>query len=108
MSSPSPPPSPTYNLNQQLLRYLGLAIAVGISGSLAVLAFHQLLLWLEEILYGSNEGLVANAARLAPGVRIFFPACGGLIAGVILQYFLISRKNDAGTDYMEVIAAGSD
>ena len=103
-----PPPSPTYNANQQLLRYLGLATVVGISGSLAVLAFHQFLLWLEETLYGSNLGLVANAAHLSPGVRIFVPACGGLLAGVILQYFLISRKSDTGTDYMEVIAAGSN
>ena len=59
------PPSP-HGRNVQLLRLLGLAAMVGILGALPVLAFHQTLLALEATFYGSNQGLVADATRLAP------------------------------------------
>jgi len=95
------------NPKKQLPRYLGLAAVVGITGSLAVLLFHQFLLGLESLLYGSDMGLVANAARLSWGLRIVFPACGGFVAGIILQYFMGSGKKEPETDYMEAISAGS-
>ena len=98
-------PAP-YGRNMQLLRMLGLAIAVGILGALAVLAFHQLLLVLESAIYGLNQGLVADAARLPPEIRVITPAAGGLIAGIMLQYFL--RRKETGADYMEAITAGSE
>ncbi len=101
-------PSSRYSRNVQLLRLLGLAIVVGMLGAPAVLAFHQLLSVLELALYGSKQGLVADAARLPPEVRIFVPAAGGFVAGLILQYFLGHRKEQSGADYMEAIAGGSD
>ena len=99
-------PEPPYGRNMQLLRMLGLAIAVGILGALAVLAFHQLLLVLESAIYGLNQGLVADAARLPPEIRVITPAAGGLVAGIMLQYFLKRKEN--GADYMEAITAGSE
>jgi CIC family chloride channel protein len=77
------PPLP-YGRNVQLLRLLGLAVMVGILGALAVLAFHQLLLALETAMYGSNQGLVADATHLAPEIRVIVPALGGLAAGLVL------------------------
>ena len=71
-------PSAPYGRNVQLLRLLGLAVTVGILGALAVLAFHQMLLALEAALYGSNQGLVADATRLPPAIRALIPALGGL------------------------------
>jgi hypothetical protein len=70
---------PSYSRNVQLLRLLGLAVMVGILGALAVLAFHQLLLALEATLYGSTQGLVADARHLPPEIRIVIPALGGLV-----------------------------
>ncbi len=101
------PPSP-YGRNVQLLRMLGLAIMVGILGALAVLAFHQLLLTLEATMYGLNQGLVADATHLPPEIRAIIPALGGLVAGLMLQYFLGRGKSDNGTDYMEAISAGGE
>ena len=101
-------PSSPYSRNVQVLRLLGLAIAVGILGALAVLAFHQLLLALEAVFYGSNQGLVADATRLPPEIRAIIPAMGGLAAGLVLQYFLGRGKSETGADYMEAIAAGSE
>ena len=98
-------PAP-YGRNMQLLRMLGLAIVVGILGALAVLAFHQLLLVLESTIYGLNQGLVADAAHLPPEIRVITPAAGGLVAGIMLQYFL--RRKETGADYMEAISAGSE
>ena len=101
-----PPPSNSHNV--QLLRLLGLAVMVGILGALAVLAFHQLLLALETALYGSNQGLVADARHLPREIRIVIPALGGLVAGLMLHYFLGNGKGEAGADYMEAISAGSE
>ncbi|MBI3575515.1 MAG: chloride channel protein [Gammaproteobacteria bacterium] len=103
----SMPPLP-YGRNVQLLRLLGLAVTVGILGALAVLAFHQLLLALEAAMYGSNQGLVADATRLPPEIRVIIPALGGLVAGLVLQYFLGRGKGETGADYMEAIAAGDE
>lgn len=99
---------PSYSRNVQLLRLLGLAVMVGILGALAVLAFHQMLLALEAALYASNQGLVADAKCLPREIRIVIPALGGLIAGLMLHYFLGNGKGKAGADYMEAISAGSE
>ena len=99
---------PSYSRNLQLLRLLGLAVMVGILGALAVLVFHQLLLALEAALYASNQGLVADAKCLPREIRIVIPALGGLIAGLMLHYFLGNGKGEAGADYMEAISAGSE
>ncbi len=101
-----PSPQPPYGRNIQLLRMLGLAVMVGILGAMAVLAFHQLLLALESALYGLNVGLVADAAHLPPEIRVITPALGGLVAGIMLQYFL--KRKETGADYMEAITAGSE
>jgi CIC family chloride channel protein len=101
------PPS-RYGRNLQLLRMMGLAVTIGILGALAVLGFHQLLLALETRLYGSNQGLVADAMRLPPEIRAIVPALGGLAAGLLLQYLLGRGKSGTGADYMEAISAGSD
>jgi len=97
-----------YGRNVQLLRLLGLAVMVGMLGALAVLAFHQLLLTSEAALYGSKLGLVADATHLPPELRIVVPALGGLVAGLILQFFLGRGKGATGADYMEAIVAGSE
>lgn len=94
--------------NIQLLRLLGLAVLVGVLGAVAVLAFHQLLLVLESLLYGSTLGLVADATRLPLPLRIVMPAVGGLVAGLVLQYLLGRGKDKGGADYMEAIAAGGE
>ena len=101
-------PSP-FTRNVKLLRMLCLAVVVGILGALAVLAFHQLLLALEAMLYGSRHGLVADAAHLPLAIRAVVPALGGLVAGLVLQYILWRGKKESeiGADYMEAIAAGS-
>lgn len=100
--------APRYGRNVQLLRLLGLAIAIGILGALAVLAFHGLLLALEAALYGSTQGLVADARHLPAALRLVVPALGGLAAGLILQYLLGRGKDSKGADYMEAISAGGD
>lgn len=105
---PSRPPSTSPNDNVQLLRLLALAVVVGILGAFAVLAFHQLLFSLELALYGSQQGLVAVATHLPREVRALFPAAGGLVAGLMLQYFLGRRKGKSGPDYMEAIAGGNE
>lgn len=86
----SPPPS--YSRKVQLLRLLGLSVMVGILGAMAVIAFHQLLLSLEAALYGSNQGLVADARHLPYEIRIVIPALDGLIAGLVLHCFLRNGK----------------
>ena len=97
MTAPSLPEGPTpsspFSRNVQLLRLLGLAIVIGILGALAVLSFHQLLSMLELTLYGSSQGLVADATRLPLTVRILVPAAGGLVAGLILEVPVVAAAD---------------
>ncbi|MGQ9745728.1 MAG: hypothetical protein ACUVQV_07055 [Dissulfurimicrobium sp.] len=63
---PSDLPQPAYNAtNLQLLRMLALAVVVGVLDAFAVLAFRWLLVVAEAGLYGSKQGLVADAAGLS-------------------------------------------
>jgi len=101
-------PPAQYNRNVRFLRLLGLAITVGLLGAVAVLAFHQILLTLEAAFYEPNQGLVADAAHLPPELRLIVPALGGLVSGLVLEYFLARARNENGADYMEAIVAGNE
>lgn len=94
--------------NRQLLQLLTLAAVVGVCGAFAVLAFRWLLVFAETGLYGSKLGLVADASGLPPLLRTLSPAAGGLLAGLILEYFVERRKGKGGADYMEAIFAGGE
>lgn len=109
VSPPSDLPQPAYNAtNLQLLRMLTLAAVAGVLGAFAVLGFRWLLMFVENGLYGSKQGLVADAAGLSSLLRAVLPAAGGLLAGLILEYFAGDGKGRRGPDYMEAIVAGRD
>ncbi|MDA8417694.1 MAG: chloride channel protein [Desulfobacteraceae bacterium] len=92
----------------ELLKLLILAVLVGATGALAVLAFRWLLVFAETLLYGPGTGLVAHAQALSPLPRLLSPALGGLLAGLILQYLVEARRGKGGADYMEAIFAGGE
>ncbi|MGQ9812540.1 MAG: hypothetical protein ACUVQ2_03925 [Dissulfurimicrobium sp.] len=96
---PSDLPQPTYNAtNLQLLRMLALAVVGGVLDAFAVLAFRWLLVVAEAGLYGSKQGLVADAAGFSSFFRAISPAIGGLLAGLILEYLAGGGKGRRSAD----------
>ena len=83
------------------------AALLGVLGALAVLAFHGAMHGLRHVLYGRTDGMVNTARALLWWHRLWIPAVGGVLAGLILQW--ARRLRAAGTmqEYMAVISQGN-
>ena len=84
------------------------AIVAGVLGALATELFRLALHVVDAALLGQENGmgLVALARSLPPWARIVTPACGGLIAGLLLVLARRATVQKATSDYMEAIVLG--
>ncbi|MDB5848076.1 MAG: chloride channel protein [Rhodoferax sp.] len=82
------------------------AIVAGVLGALATELFRLALHSLDTALLGQGNGMVALARSLPPWARILTPACGGLIAGLLLEVARRTTVQKATSDYMEAIVLG--
>ncbi|HEY8050429.1 MAG TPA: chloride channel protein, partial [Ramlibacter sp.] len=87
-------------------RTLASAALIGVTGGLATLAFRELLVVLEHLLYGNTGGLVRAAEGLVWWQRMAAPAIGGLLAGGVLALAARMTKHSAHGDYMEAVVLG--
>lgn len=90
----------------EMQRMLLIAAIVGVAGALATLAFRLVLAGLEDLLLGRSDSLVRAAMALPPWLRLLFPAIGGIVAGLLLQWAHRSSRAQASEDYMEAISLG--
>ena len=83
------------------------SVVVGVAGAFATMAFREAIALLQRAISGeSGGGLVEMARRLPWTVRIWLPAAGGLVAGVILLIARRGADRHNHTDYMEAVAIG--
>ncbi|MFM0287097.1 ClcB-like voltage-gated chloride channel protein [Paraburkholderia megapolitana] len=83
------------------------SVVVGVAGAFATMAFREAIALMQRAISGeSGGGLVEMARRLPWTVRIWLPAAGGLIAGVILLIARRGTERNNHTDYMEAVAIG--
>ncbi len=82
------------------------AIMAGMLGALATELFRLALHAVDAALLGEGRGMVALARSLPPWARIVTPACGGLIAGLLLVLARRATVQKATSDYMEAIVLG--
>lgn len=81
---------------------LPMAFLVGVVTAAAAVAFHTLINWIRDLLYGGHGG---NAFLYGHGVPllIVLPALGGLAVGVITVYVLRAREGHGVVDVMESV-----
>lgn len=82
------------------------AIVAGMLGALATELFRLALHFTDVKLLGQGRGMVALARSLPPWARITMPACGGLIAGLLLLLARRAVVQKETSDYMEAIVLG--
>ena len=110
-SSPEPPvPSRPSRLGRFFLRdpntqFLLLAAAVGIAGALGAIAFRAISRELTRLLFDA-EDIVAAAESLPPLLRIFVPAMGGLVGGLIARTFVSGSGPGGISQMIEVVHLG--
>jgi len=87
-------------------RTLATAAVVGVLGALATIGFRSLIQLTEHFLYGRSDSLVQIARGLVWWKRLLAPACGGIVAGLLLAIAHRQPEASTGGDYMEAIALG--
>ncbi|HTH93712.1 MAG TPA: ClcB-like voltage-gated chloride channel protein [Rhodocyclaceae bacterium] len=90
----------------EMQRMLAIAAVVGVAGALATLGFRLAIAGLEDLLLGRSDSLVQAAMALPLWLRLLFPAVGGVIAGLLLQWAHRCHSTSVSDDYMEAIALG--
>ena len=93
-------------VDKKLLLDLLAAVFLGVVGALAVLAFHGALRGVRHLLYGQVDGLVNTARALLWWQRLWMPAIGGVVAGLLLQWSRRLQASRTTQDYMAVVTQG--
>lgn len=86
---------------------LAVAALVGVLGALCTIGFRALILLTERLVFDSSGSLVHIAAGLAWWQRLIAPACGGIVAGLLLAWARRQPEQASGGDYMEAVALGN-
>ena len=86
-------------------QFLLLAAAVGVVGALGAIAFRAISIRLTQLLLDA-EDIVSGAESLPPLLRIFLPALGGLVGGLIARAFVTGTGTTGISQMMEVVNLG--
>jgi CIC family chloride channel protein len=111
MSSPeAPAPSRPSRFGRFFWRdpntqFLLLAAAVGLAGAIGAVGFRALSARLTHLLFDA-EDIVAGAESLPPILRIFLPAAGGFLGGLIVRLFAAGGGSHGISQMIEVVHLG--
>jgi CIC family chloride channel protein len=86
-------------------QFLLLAAAVGLAGALGAVGFRALSVRLTHLLFDA-EDIVAGAESLPPLLRIFLPAAGGFLGGLIVRLFAAGGGSHGISQMIEVVHLG--
>ena len=86
-------------------QFLLLAAAVGLAGALGAVGFRALSGRLTHLLFDA-EDIVAGAESLPPILRIFLPAAGGFLGGLIVRLFAAGGGSHGISQMIEVVHLG--
>ncbi|MDQ6891199.1 MAG: chloride channel protein [Acidobacteriota bacterium] len=86
-------------------QFLLLAAAVGLLGALGAIAFRLVTTKLTSLLLDAND-VVSGAESLPPLLRIFFPAAGGFVGGLVLRKFMKAGETHGISEMIEVVSLG--
>jgi chloride channel protein, CIC family len=86
-------------------QFLLLAAAVGLAGAIGAVGFRALSVRLTHLLFDA-EDIVAGAESLPPLLRIFLPAAGGFLGGLIFRLFAAGGGSSGISHMIEVVQLG--
>jgi CIC family chloride channel protein len=86
-------------------QFLLLAAAVGLLGATGAIVFRTITTHLTSILMDAND-VVSAAESLPPLLRVFFPAAGGFVGGLILRNFMKTGETHGISEMIEVVSLG--
>jgi CIC family chloride channel protein len=86
-------------------QFLLLAAAVGLAGALGAVGFRALSARLTQLLFDA-EDIVAGAESLPPVLRVFLPAAGGFLGGLIIRLFSAGGGSHGISQMIEVVHLG--
>lgn len=81
------------------------AMLVGLLTAAAAVGFHELIVWIGELLYRSFDVQILYGSGIA--LLALWPAAGGLVVGVLSVYVLRSRGGHGVPDVIESVAKSS-
>ena len=83
-----------------------IATIIGVGVGLLVTGFLELIEWVQWLFFhGRSEKLFASIARLSPWwVILLTPALGGLVAGLLIYWFIPDKRNHGVADVIESCA----
>jgi CIC family chloride channel protein len=82
------------------------SVVVGVAGALTTIAFREAIALLQLAVSGRSGSFVEMARSMPWTVRIWLPAAGGLIAGLLLLIAQRHADKCNHVDYMEAVAIG--
>ena len=86
-------------------QFLLLAAAVGLAGAIGAVGFRALSVRLTHLLFDA-EDIVAGAESLPPILRVFLPAAGGFLGGLIVRLFAAGGGSHGISQMIEVVHLG--
>ena len=86
-------------------QFLLLAAAVGLAGAIGAVGFRVLSVRLTKLLFDA-EDIVAGAEALPVALRVFLPAAGGFIGGLIVRLFAAGGGSQGISHMIEVVHLG--
>ncbi|HYX19626.1 MAG TPA: chloride channel protein [Thermoanaerobaculia bacterium] len=108
-SAPTPPARPSrfgrLFWRDPNTQFLILAAAAGLLGGLGAIVFRTLTHWLTWALHGS-EDILRGVEMTRPYLRVLLPAAGGLVGGLIAQYFFMEKGPSGISHMIEVVSLG--
>lgn len=85
---------------------LPVAVLIGVVSAAAAVAFHELIVWIRELLYHHFPAEFLYSGR-GVWLLVLFPAVGGLIVGAFSTYIMRSREGHGVVDVMETVIRSS-
>jgi chloride channel protein, CIC family len=86
-------------------QFLLLAAAVGLLGAMGAIAFRALTARLTALLLDARD-VVSAAESLPVALRVFFPAAGGFVGGLVIRGFLKNGETHGISEMIEVVSLG--
>lgn len=85
---------------------LGVAIPIGVSAALVTLAFRQLILLLNRVIFQRSDAITQAMTTWPTYCWPLIVGTGGVVAGLFLRYAVaLEQQQGVKTDYLEVINA---
>ena len=111
MSSPeAPTPSRPSRFGRFFWRdpntqFLLLAAVVGLLGALGAIAFRFVTGRVTDLLMGAHD-VVSAAEGLPIALRVFFPAAGGFVGGLVIRHYMVHEETHGISEMIEVVSLG--